>query len=98
MNGSNNSYNYSLFVSTYLDKNVISDFRYRKLIPYTKDEKIINGMKIISMDTGSLKEIIKNKIKYKYLYKVFDKHHKMSLDTENWHDGMIKEATREYKA
>lgn len=93
----NNPSDYSLFVSTYLDKNVISDFRYRKIIPYTRDEENIKGMKIISMDTDSLKKIIENKIKYKYLYKVFDKYHEMPLETEDWHGGMIKEATGEYE-
>lgn len=93
----NNPFDYSLFVSTYLDKNVISDFRYRKIIPYTRDEETITGMKIISMDTESLKKIIENNVKYKYLYKVFDKYHEMPLETSNWHDGMIREATEEYK-
>ena len=94
----NNPFDYSLFVSTYLDKNVVSDFRYRKIIPYTRDEETITGMKIISMDTDSLKKIIENKVKYKYLYEVFDKYHEMPLETLDWHDGMIKEATGEYKA
>ena len=94
----NNPFDYSLFVSTYLDKNVISDFRYRKIIPYTRDEETITGMKIISMDTDSLKTIIENKVKYKYLYEVFDKYHEMPLETVDWHDGMIKEATGEYKS
>lgn len=94
----NNPFDYSLFVSTYLDKNVISDFRYRKIIPYTRDEETITGMKIISMDTESLKKIVENKVKYKYLYEVFDKYHEMPLETVDWHDGMIKEATGEYKA
>ncbi|WP_411328699.1 AlwI family type II restriction endonuclease [Anaerofustis stercorihominis] len=93
----NNPFDYSLFVSTYLDKNVISDFRYRKIIPYTRDEETITGIKIISMDTDSLKKIIENNIKYKYLYEVFDKYHEMPLDTADWHTGMIKEATGEYK-
>lgn len=94
----NNLFDYSLFVSTYLDKNVISDFRYRKIIPYTRNEETITGMKIISMDIDSLKKIIENKVKYKYLYEVFDKYHEMPLETVDWHDGMIKEATGEYKA
>lgn len=93
----NNPFDYSLFVSTYLDKNVISDFRYRKIIPYTRDEETITGMKIISMDTDSLKKIIENNIKYKYLYEVFDKYYEIPLDTADWHTGMIKEATEEYK-
>ena len=93
----NNPFDYSLFVSTYLDRNVISDFRYRKIIPYVRDEKIIKGMKIVSMDTSSLKKIIEKKIKYKYLYEVFNKYHEMPVETEDWHDDMIKEATEEYK-
>lgn len=94
----NNPFDYSLFVSTHLDKNVISDFRYRKIIPYTRDEETITGMKIISMDTDSLKNIIENKVKYKYLYEVFDKYYEMPLETVDWHDGMIKEATGEYRS
>ena len=93
----NNPFDYSLFVSTYLDKNVVSDFRYRKIIPYTRNKETITGMKIISMDTNSLKKIIKNKFKYKYLYEVFDKYHEMPLETENWHDGMMEEIMEEYK-
>ena len=94
----NNPFDYGLFVSTYLDDNVVNDFRYRKIIPYKRDNETITGMKIISMDTDSLKKIIENKVKYKYLYEVFDKYHEMPLETVDWHDGMIKEATGEYKA
>ena len=94
----NNPFDYSLFVSTYLDDNVVNDFRYRKIIPYKRDNETITGMKIISMDTDSLKKIIENKVKYNYLYEVFDKYHEMPLETLDWHDGMIKEATGEYKA
>lgn len=94
----NNPFDYSLFVSTYLDDNVVNDFRYRKIIPYKRDNETITGMKIISMDTDSLKKIIENKVKYKYLYEVFDKYHEMPLETVDWHDGMIKEATGEYRS
>lgn len=58
-------------------------------------------MKIISMDTDSLKKIIENKINYSYLYGVFDKYHEMDLDTLqtlNWHEDLLKEATGEYNA
>lgn len=92
----NNPFDYSLFISTYLDKNVVSDFRYRKIIPYTRDEETITGMKIISLDTNSLKKIIENKINYKYLYVVFDKYYEMPLETSNWHDYMLEEATQKY--
>ena len=46
----NNPFDYSLLVSTYLDKNVISDFRYRKIIHiyqrwrnYYRHEDYFNG-------------------------------------------------------
>lgn len=54
-------------------------------------------MKIISMNTDSLKKIIENKINYSYLYEVFDKYHKMDLNplqTLNWHMDLLREATR----
>ena len=85
-------------IGLWWDKNVILAFRYRKIIPSSKDEETITGMKIISKDTDSLKKIIENKVKYKYLYEVFDKYHEMPLETVDWYDGMIKEATGEYKS
>lgn len=93
----NNPFDYSLFISTYLDDNVVTTFRYSKIIPYKRDNETITGMKIISMDTEALKKIIKNKVNYKYLYEVFDKYHEMPLETTNWHGGMIREATEKYK-
>lgn len=45
-------------------------------------------MKIISKDTDSLKKIIENKVKYQYLYEVFDKYHEMPLETADWYDGI----------
>lgn len=86
-----NPLDYTLFISTYLDLNVISDFRYRKIMPYTKNNEIIKGMKIMSIDTKTLEIIIKKSIKYKELYKIFDKYHKMPLETIDWHDCLIEE-------
>lgn len=51
------------------------------------------------MDMNSLIKIIENKFKYKYLCEVVDKYHEMPLETIiNWYNGMIKEATGEYKS
>lgn len=88
---SNNPFDYSLFVSTYLDKNVVSDFRYRKIYPYTRDEETIEGMKIISLDTDTLKKIIENRSTYSYLYDVFNKYYEMALETVDWHENLIKD-------
>lgn len=94
---SNNPFDYSLFVSTYLDKNVISDFRYRKIIPYNRDEETIEGMKIISLDTDTLKKIIENRITYSYLYEVFNKYHEMPLETVDWHENLLSDAVGGYR-
>lgn len=87
----NNLFDYAIFISTYLDPNVVNDFRYRKIIPYTKDNKIIKGMKIIPIDTSVLKQIIKNRINYHKLYLIFDKFYQMDLDNNNWYIEMIYE-------
>lgn len=92
-----NPFDYSLFVSTYLDKNVVTDFRYRKNVPYTRDEETIPGMKIISIDTATLKKILTGGIKYAYLYQVFDKYHEMPLGDPAWHGDMVKEAAGTYQ-
>ena len=89
----NNSLNYILLVSTYLDKNIISDFSYRKIILYIINEDTIICLKIISIDTDFLKKTIENKVRYKYLCKIFDKYYEIPLETLDWHDGMIKEST-----
>lgn len=92
-----NPFDYSLFVSTYLHKNVIADFRGRKNMQYYGvGNEYIDGMKIVSIDTKVLKDIINRRINYKYLYGVFDKYYRSDLKLPEWQDNMIKEATRIY--
>lgn len=89
---SNNSFDYSLFISTYLNRNIVADFRYRKDIPYYgRNDEIIEGMKIISMETSTLKYIITNNMNYKSLYKIFDKHHNLPLKNNDWHRNLVKD-------
>lgn len=94
---SENPFDYSLFISTYLDKNVVNDFRFRKIMPYTKNDETIVGMKIISIDTDSLSKIIMNKTKYKTLYKIFDKYYELPLDSDNWHTNLVEEVQSNYE-
>ncbi|MCR1837221.1 AlwI family type II restriction endonuclease [Pasteurella caecimuris] len=91
---SNNPNDYSLFVSTFLHKNVISDFRFRKMMPYYGKNDTINGLKIISLDTQSLKSIIENKVYYKKLYATFEKYHQqeISQNVSDWYDNLVQEA------
>lgn len=90
----NNPFDYSLFISTYLHKNVVADFRGRKHMQYygTEDE-VIEGMKIISLDTSAIKEIVNNKTNYRYLYGVFEKYYESELKLPEWHNNLIKEVT-----
>jgi len=95
---SKNPFDYTLFISTYLHRNVIADFRSRKHAQYYGGEdEIIDGMKIVSLDTSALKDIVFKKVNYRYLYKVFDKYHEDSeLHLPEWQDNLIREATQSY--
>lgn len=90
-----NDLDYTVFVSTYLDVNVISDFRFRSIMPYVKDGNVVNGMKIIPLDTDIIKQILKKDLKYSRLYSLFDKYHKEDIRKHelpiHWHQSMIEE-------
>ncbi|AFI06020.1 hypothetical protein HCD_05090 [Helicobacter cetorum MIT 99-5656] len=63
---------YAIFISTYLDPNVVSDFSYRKIMPYQKDKKSINSMKILSLDTDILGVVLSKDITYENLFVILD--------------------------
>lgn len=65
--GFNNLFDYS-FLVVYLYVRTWCDFSYRKIILYTRNEEAIIGTKIVLMIKDSLKKIIENKVKDKYLY------------------------------
>lgn len=94
----NNSSSYSLFATTYLDMNVISDFRGRKLMPFydTKDANhYIMGMKIIPIQTSDLRSILVTKKKYSELYPKYEKAYQkdMSIMPLTWYETCVKEKT-----
>ncbi len=94
---SKNPFNYTVFISTFLHKNVIADFRSRKHVQYFgKDDEVLDGMKIISLDTRAIKKIISKGIKYGYLYKIFDKYYKSEVSLPEWQRLLIEEATKLY--
>ena len=90
---SKNSNDYSLFITTLLEQNIITDFRFGKIMPYEKNGEVIEGMKIIPID----KEIIKNKITYKELYSDFEEHYQKEPDERNWYKNMIEKINKKYK-
>lgn len=82
---------YCLFVSPYLDSNVMSDFRGRKLIPFRVGNAVINSMKIISCATAEMKRIILNRITYAELYPIFENAYQSnSIEGEEWYLQEIK--------
>lgn len=95
----NNRSSYSLFATTYLDMNVISDFRGRKQMAFydTKDgNHYIIGMKIIPIQTSDLRSILITKKKYSELYTKYETAYQN--DTESmpvsWYDTFVKEKTK----
>ena len=93
---SKNPFDYSLFITTLLEANIITDFRFRKIMPYEKNGEVIQGMKIIPIDTNFLKEIIKNKVTYKQLYLDFEEHYQKELGDRNWYKNMVEETNKKY--
>ena len=82
---------YCLFVSPYLDSNVMSDFRGRKLIPFRVGNAVINSMKIISCATAEMKRIILNRMTYAELYPIFENAYQSNIiEGEEWYLQEIK--------
>lgn len=48
-------------------------------------DKSVDGMKIIPLQTSELKTIISKKVKYKYLYSIFDEAYKSELKPHEWY-------------
>lgn len=87
--------NYCVFATTYLDVNVISDFKNRKHIPYydtQNEDDFVPGMKIIPLDTSDLREIIKQGKMYRELYSLFEKAYQQSdnFHPKKWYEKLVK--------
>ena len=93
----NNKNSYCVFATTHLDINVLNDFRYRKITPYTDpndSSRLVEGMKITPLQTTQLKTIIANNHKYKELYTIFDEAYNVDLGEckpKEWHERYIVE-------
>lgn len=100
----NNINNYAIFVAPKLNERLILDFRNMKtrLYPSKKNcsikglekinnsrQKYINGLKIIPITVGILKEILKKDWNYKYIYKIFDEAYKSNISDKYWYNEKI---------
>ena len=94
----NNKKSYCLFATNYLDKNVISDFRMRKVMPFydTRDDShFIVGMKIIPLQTSDLRFIIMKNKKYADLYSKYEEAYQKdaTMMPVAWYETCVKEQT-----
>lgn len=90
----NNLDSYCIFVTNYLDPNVIANFRTMRNTPYYDQRdfnKMIDGMKIIPIETDILKSIVSSGLKYKDLFLLFDKIYKTEGEKPvNWYNNNLK--------
>lgn len=88
-----NMNSYCVFITPYLDINVVADFRSRKTALYydTQDTtQYVEGMKIIPLDTEVLKRIVSECVKYKTLYTLFDSAYESTLPPHLWYENCLK--------
>lgn len=87
---------YCVFITNFLDINVLNDFRSRKNRKFydTKDHsRFIDGMKIIPIETDIIKLIIEKEYKYKKLYDIFDKAYLNDTEDKEWYDDLKTKLT-----
>lgn len=84
---------YCLFATTYLHVNVISDFRMRKSNPYYSVDgaRFVEGMKIIPLQTSEIKTIIKKRLTYGNLYRMFEAAYNSTTAPNVWYGKEIAE-------
>lgn len=89
---------YCVFVTTYLNNNVISDFRARKNMQYynTSGTEYISGMKILPIQTSELKTLIKFDVKYPKIYKMLDVAYNREGAPKEWYETNIVRETIMY--
>lgn len=91
-----NDSNYCVFATTYLDSNVISDFKARKHIPFIDPQNPddwVAGMKIIPLSTCDLREIIKQQLRYRQLYPKFETAYNESDNYPHpvkWYESLVR--------
>ena len=89
---------YCVFVTTFLNTNVISDFRARRYMEYynAAGTDYITGMKILPIQTSELKTLLKFDVKYPQIYKMLDKAYNSSEAPKEWYEKNIIRETGFY--
>jgi regulator of replication initiation timing len=89
---------YCVFITTYLNINVISDFRARRNMEYynTDGTEYITGMKILPIQTTELKTLLKFNVKYPHIYKMLDVAYFSTEPPKEWYENNIMRETLDY--
>lgn len=90
---------YCVFITTYLNHNVISDFRARKNMEYynSSGTEYITGMKILPLQTSELKILLKHDVKYPQIYKMLDvAYHREGVPKEWYENNIVRETSMLY--
>jgi len=89
---------YCVFVTTYLNINVISDFRARRYMEYynSAGTDYITGMKILPIQTSELKTLLRFDVRYPQIYKMLDKAYNSSETPKEWYENNIVRETGFY--
>jgi hypothetical protein len=83
---------YCLFVSTFLNRNVISDFRNRRTYKYYGlHEKFVEGLKILVLATPELRIILEHGIGYDMLYSLFESAYRSDEPVPSWYEKEVVE-------
>lgn len=83
---------YCVFVSTFVDINVRSDFRNRRTFEYhcRQYKDVVNGLKILTLETQELRMILKHEIRYEQLYVLFENAFRSNVPVLEWYEQEIK--------
>lgn len=86
---------YCVFVTTFLNTNVISDFRARRNMEYynSAGTEYITGMKILPIQTSELKTLLRSDIRYPQLYELLDKAYNSGGAPKEWYEDHIVNET-----
>lgn len=80
---------YCVFITNFLHMNVISDFRNRRKMEYyggKNGDEVINGMMITPLENELLVTILRNKVTYAKLYKLFHDVQESTLAPKEWYE------------
>ncbi len=86
---------YCVFITTFLNNNVISDFRARRFMEYYNNAgtKHITGMKILPIQTSELKTLLRFDVRYSQIYKILDTAYKNEGSPKEWYENSIVRET-----